>query len=200
MGKSFKLRELSHNAHHKKEMEQRSEKLSLKAHHTREMVPKKIGKVLKEGYLLSSLSAIATNQTVLDMKMKGVGQAISIHDKTLEEATKTVWDSVTGMDAAKLILMANATTLKTEMTHAKVMGLKEALEEVRKELMEVKSDLWEARNELMEVKNDVKEVKAVIDPPKFPPPSFGHGNGGGGGSGSGGKGGDGSGSNGNGWN
>ena len=48
---------------------------------------------------------------------------------------------MTGMDAAKLILTANATALKTEMTHNEVMGLKEALDEVRKELMEVKNDL-----------------------------------------------------------
>ena len=48
---------------------------------------------------------------------------------------------MTGMDTAKLILTANATALKTEMTHAEVMGLKEALDEVRKELMEVKNDL-----------------------------------------------------------
>ena len=42
------------------------------------------------GALLSSLSAIVVGQTVLDMVMKGVGQAISIHDKTLEEDAKTV--------------------------------------------------------------------------------------------------------------
>ena len=78
--------------------------------------------------LLSSLSAITMGQTVLDMAMKEVGQAISIHDKTLEEAAKTLWDSVTRMDAAKLILTANATALKTEMTHAEVIGLKEALD------------------------------------------------------------------------
>ena len=42
------------------------------------------------GALLSSLSAIVVGQTVLDMVMKGVGQAISIHDKTLEEAAKIV--------------------------------------------------------------------------------------------------------------
>ena len=35
------------------------------------------------GALPSSLSAITVGQTVLDMAMKGVGQAISIHDKTL---------------------------------------------------------------------------------------------------------------------
>ena len=45
------------------------------------------------------------------------------------------------MDTEKLILMANATALKTKMTHAEVMGLKDALDEVRKELMEVKNDL-----------------------------------------------------------
>ena len=45
------------------------------------------------------------------------------------------------MDTAKLILTANTTVLKTEMTHTEVMGLKEALDEVRKELMEVKNDL-----------------------------------------------------------
>ena len=43
----------------------------------------------------------------------------------------------------------------------------------------------------MEVKNDVREVKAVVGPPKFPPPSLT--------SGSGGEGGDGSGSGGNSW-
>ena len=37
--------------------------------------------------------------------------------------------------------MANAIALKTKMTRAKVMGLKEALDEARKELMEVKNDL-----------------------------------------------------------
>ena len=42
------------------------------------------------GALLSNLSAIVVGQTVLDMVMKGVGQAISIHDKTLEEDAKTV--------------------------------------------------------------------------------------------------------------
>nr|POE51396.1 hypothetical protein CFP56_41763 [Quercus suber] len=101
---------------------------------------------------------------MLDIAIKEVGQAISIHEMTLEEAAKTVWDSVIGKDAAKLILTANATTLKTEMTHAEVMGLKEALDETRKELMEVKNDLREARNELMEVKNDMREVKAVVGP------------------------------------
>ncbi|KAF3956214.1 hypothetical protein CMV_018636 [Castanea mollissima] len=145
------------------------------------------------GALLSSLSAIAMDQIVLDMAIKGVSQALSIHDKTLEEATKTVWDSMIGMDATKLILTTNATALKTEMTHAKVMGQKEALDEARNELMEVKNDLREARNELMEVKNDVREVKAVVGPPKFPPPSSG------GGSSSGGGGGNGSGSDGEGW-
>ena len=146
------------------------------------------------GALLSNLSAITVGQTVLDMKMKDVGQAISIHDKNLEEAAKTLWDSVTGMDATKLILTANATTLKTEMTHAKVMGLQEALDEARKELKKVKNDIREARNELMEVKNDVRMVKAIIGPPKFPPPSSGSGSSGGGGGGSGGESGDGSGS------
>ena len=96
-----------------------------------------------------------------------------------------------GMDAAKLILTANATALKTEMTHAEVMGLKEALDKARKELMEMKNNLREARNELMEVKNDMRKVKAVVGPPKFPPPSLT--------SGSGGEGGDGSGSGGNSW-
>ena len=43
----------------------------------------------------------------------------------------------------------------------------------------------------MKVKNDMKEVKAVVGPPKFPPPSLT--------SGSGGEGGDGSGSGGNSW-
>ena len=43
--KSLKLRELSRNAHHKKEVERRSEKLSLKPHHTKVTVPKKIGTV-----------------------------------------------------------------------------------------------------------------------------------------------------------
>ena len=91
----------------------------------------------------------------------------------------------------KIISTANAIALKTEMTHAEVMGLKEALDEVRKELMEVKNNLREARNELMEVKNDMREVKAIVGPPKFPPPSST--------SGSGDEGGDGSGSGGNGW-
>ena len=143
------------------------------------------------GALLRSLSAIAIGQIVLNMAIKGVGQAISIHDKTLEEATKIVCDSVTGMDTAKLILTANATALKTDMTHAVVMGLKEALDEARRELMEVKNDLREAINELREVTKDVREVKAVVGPPKFPPPSSD------GGSGS--EGGDGSGSGSNGW-
>ena len=40
--------------------------------------------------LLSSLSAIVMSQTMLDMAIKEVGQGISIHDKTLEEAAKTV--------------------------------------------------------------------------------------------------------------
>ena len=142
------------------------------------------------GALLSTLSTITMGQTVLDMAMKEVGQAISIHDTTLEEAAKTLWDSVTGMDAAKLILTANVTALKTKMTHAEVIGLKEALDILRKELMEVKYDLRELRNELMEVKNDMREVKAIVGPPKFPPPISGDG--------SGGKGGDGSGSGGNG--
>ena len=124
------------------------------------------------GALLSSLLAITVGQIVLDMAMKGVGQAINIHDKTLEEE---VWDSVTGMDVVKLILTVNAISLQTRSTHAEVMGLKEALDEARKELMEVK--------------NDLKEVKAIICPPKFPPQSFGGGNG----SGSGGEGEDGSG-------
>ena len=124
------------------------------------------------GALLSSLLAITVGQIVLDMAMKGVGQAINIHDKTLEEE---VWDSVTGMDVVKLILTVNAISLQTRSTHVEVMGLKEALDEARKELMEVK--------------NDLKEVKAIICPPKFPPQSFG----GGSGSGSGGEGEDGSG-------
>ena len=90
---------------------------------------------------------------------------------------------------------------KTEMTHAKVMGLKEALDEARKELIEVKNNRKEARNELMEVKNDMRMVKAIIGPPKFPPPSFDSGGRGGDGGGSGSEGGDdsGSGSDGNGW-
>ena len=46
---------------------------------------------------------------------------------------------MTGMVVTKLILTANATALKTEMTHVKVMRLKEALDEVRNELMEVKT-------------------------------------------------------------
>ena len=92
---------------------------------------------------------------------------------------------MTGMDAAKLILTANATALKTEMTHAEVMGLKEALDKARKELMEMKNNLREARNELMEVKNDIREVKAIVGPPKFPPPSSNGGSGGEGGDGSG---------------
>ena len=142
------------------------------------------------GALLSSLLAITVGQTVLDMAMKGVGQAISIHDKTLEEAAKEVWDFVTEMDAVKLILTAKAISLQTKSTHAEVMGLKEELDKARKELMEVK--------------NDLKGVKVVIRPPKFPPPSSSSANGseGGDGSGSGGddkdgngsEGGDGSGS------
>ena len=145
------------------------------------------------------------------MAMKGVGQAISIHDKTLEEAAKEVWDFMTEMDAVKLILTAKAISLQTKSTHAEVMGLKEELDKARKELMEVK--------------NDPRGVKAVICPPKFPPPSSssangseggdGSGNGGddkdgsgsgsgngsegGDGSGSGGDDGDGSGGDGNGW-
>ena len=136
------------------------------------------------GALLSTLSTITMGQTVLDMAMKEVGQA-SIHEITLEEAAKLVWDSMTGMDAAKFILTANVIALKTEMTHAEVIGLKESLDEVRKELMEVKNDLREARNELMEVKNDIREVKGVVGPPKFPPPSSGSDGGGDGGDGSG---------------
>ena len=97
--------------------------------------------MLKERAQLRSLSTIVAGQTVLNMAIKEVGQVISIHDKTLEEAAKIVWDFVTGMDTAKLILTANTTVLKTEMTHTEVMGLKEALDEVRKELMEVKNDL-----------------------------------------------------------
>ena len=84
---------------------------------------------------------------------------------------------MTGMDAAKLLLTSNATALKTEMTHAEVMRLKEALDETRKELMEVKNDLREVRNDLMEAKNDMREVKAVVGPPKFPPPNFPGGDG-----------------------
>ena len=75
------------------------------------------------------------------------------------------------------------------MTHAKVMGLKEALDE--------------ARNELMEVKNDMRMVKAIVGPPKFEPPSSDSGSRGGDRGGSGGEGGDdsdsGSGNDGNGW-
>ena len=119
--------------------------------------------MLKERALLSSLSAIVVGQTVLDMTIKEVCQVISIHDKTLEEAAKIVQDFVTGMDAEKLILTANATALKTKMTHAEVMGLKEALDEVRKDLMEVK--------------NDIRAVKAIVGPPKFPPPSSNGGSG-----------------------
>ena len=128
------------------------------------------------GALLSSLLAITVGQTVLDMAMKGVGQAISIHDKTLEEAAKEVWDFMTEMDAVKLILTAKAISLQTKSTHAEVMGLKEELDKARKELMEVK--------------NDPKGVKVVIRPPKFPPPSSSNANGskGGDGSGSGGDG------------
>ena len=70
---------------------------------------------------------------------------------------------MTGMDAEKLILTANAIALKTKMTHAEVMGLKEALDEVRKDLMEVK--------------NDIRAVKAIVGPPKFPPPSSNGGSG-----------------------
>ena len=50
--------------------------------------------------------------------------------------------------------------------HAEVMGLKEALDKARKELMKVK--------------NDLREVKAIVRPPKFPPPSSSSGSGGGG--------------------
>ena len=78
---------------------------------------------------------------------------------------------MTGMDAEKLILTANATALKTKMAHAEVMGLKEALDEVRKDLMEVK--------------NDIRAVKAIVGPPKFPPPSSNGGSGGEGGDDSG---------------
>ena len=138
------------------------------------------------GTLLSSLSAITVGQTVLDIGMKGVGQAVSVHDKTLEEAAKSVWDSVTGLDVAKLISTANTTAQVTDMTQAEVKELKEVLDEarkefivvkndLRKELMEVKNELREARNELMEVKNDVKEVKVLVGPPK--PPRFGGGSG-----------------------
>ena len=134
------------------------------------------------GALLSSLSAITVGQTMLGMVMEGVGQAISILDKTLEKAAKEVWDSVIGMDTVKLILTANAISLQTKSAHVEVMGLKEALEEAKKELMEVK--------------NDLREVKAVIRPPKFPPPSSSNASGskGGDGSGSGGDGENGSGS------
>ena len=59
--------------------------------------------MLKERALQSSLSAIVVGQTVLDMAIKEVDQAISIHNKILEEAAKIVQDSMTGMDAAKLI-------------------------------------------------------------------------------------------------
>ena len=107
----------------------------------------------------------------------------------MEEAAKEVWDSVTRMDTVKLILTANAISLQTKSTHGKVMGLKEALDEARKELMEVK--------------NDLREVKSVVHPPKFQPPSSGGGDGGGsgneGGDGSGGEGEDDSGSDGNSW-
>nr|POE51400.1 hypothetical protein CFP56_41767 [Quercus suber] len=68
------------------------------------------------GALLSNLSAITMGQTMLNMAMKGVGQAISIHDKTLKEVAKKVWDSVTGMDVVKLILTANAISLQTKKT------------------------------------------------------------------------------------
>ena len=71
------------------------------------------------------------------------------------------------------------------MTHAKVMGLKEALDEARKELIEVKNNRKEARNELMEVKNDMRMVKAIVGPPKFAPPSSNSGSRGGDGGGSG---------------
>ena len=42
------------------------------------------------GALLSNLSAIVVSQTMLDMAIKKVSQGISIQDKTLEEAAKTV--------------------------------------------------------------------------------------------------------------
>ena len=47
---------------------------------------------------------------------------------------------------------------------------------------------------VIEVINDMREVKAIVGPPKFPPPSSGDGSGGGGGGGSSSEGGDGSGS------
>ena len=126
------------------------------------------------GSLLSNLSAITLGQTVLDMGMKGVGQAVGVHDKTLEEAAKTVWDSMTGLDVAKLISNADTTAQVTKRTQAEVKGLKEVLDEARKELMEMKNELREVRNELMEVKNDVKEVKVLVGPK---PPHGGGGSG-----------------------
>ena len=111
--------------------------------------------------------------------MKGVGQAVGVHDKTLEEAAKTVWDSMTGLDVAKLISNADITAEVTKTTQAEVKELKEVLHEARKEFIEVKNDLrkelMEVKNELMEVKNDVKEVKVLVGPPK--PPRGGGGSG-----------------------
>ena len=46
--------------------------------------------MLKERALLSNLSAIVVSQTMLDMAIKEVDQAISIHNKILEEAAKIV--------------------------------------------------------------------------------------------------------------
>ena len=61
----------------------------------------------KGGALPSSLSAITVGQTVLDMAMKGVGQAISIHDKTLVK-----------MAIAVAVMMEMAVAVRVEMVVA----------------------------------------------------------------------------------
>ena len=61
------------------------------------------------GALPSSLSAITVGQTVLDMAMKGVGQAISIHDKTLVKMAIAV---------AVMMEMAVAVAVRVEMVVA----------------------------------------------------------------------------------
>ena len=61
------------------------------------------------GALPSSLSAITVGQTVLNMVMKGVGQAISIHDKTLVKMAIAV---------AVMMEMAVAMAVRVEMVVA----------------------------------------------------------------------------------
>ena len=63
--------------------------------------------VAQGGALPSSLSAITVGQTVLDMAMKGVGQAISIHDKTLVK-----------MAIAVAVMMEMAVAVRVEMVVA----------------------------------------------------------------------------------